>query len=373
MSLLKGSAFVPLLHRISSTLRAESNLHIKRACSDLLFFEDRQDTRTQTPEAGRSSAAALRPATPILTAVLLVFFSAIGVNRSSAVSLDMQLLALVPPGSEVVAGIRAPSLHGQFGNYAFITNDNRIDFADFVAITGSDESRIFNQVIYTASSGHDGKPVEHSILVSGHFDHDTIFRALSANETVIHYRGITVLDVSPFERERSYFRLRRWLAFIGSSEAIFGTVASVEAEIGRSLAGLPPDTAILQRLARLQRNNEEWSLLRDIRHGIAVLHQLRLLDPALADLAENGDSLAFGIRYGRRVEIEFGVDLTSKSDTVSSSDSRSRPSADIRKHDFLLASGPSPSSVGDRAVHRVLKLSKAQFLKWVAQASSTAH
>ncbi len=192
----------------------------------------------------------------------------------------------MPPGSEVFAGIRATSLHGQFGNYAFITNDNRIDLSDFIAITGSDESRIFNQVIFTASSGHDGKPVEHSILVSGHFDHDRIFRALSANETIIRYRDIAVLTVAPFERERSYFRLRRWLVFIGSSVAIFSTVASAKAEIDRSLAGSTPDEAILQRLARLQCNDEEWSLLPAIDHGIAVLHQLRLLDPTLANLAK---------------------------------------------------------------------------------------
>ena len=97
-------------------------------------------------------------------------------------------------------------------------------------MTGSDESRIIHQVIFTARSGQDGKPVEHSILVSGHFDRDRIFRARSANETLRRYRGIAVLDVSPFERERSFFKHRRWLAFIGSSTAIFGTEASVEAE-----------------------------------------------------------------------------------------------------------------------------------------------
>jgi hypothetical protein len=289
------------------------------------------------------------------------------------VSPDFQLLVLVPPGSELVAGIRATSLHGHFGNFAFITNNNKIDLSDFVAITGSDESRIFDQVIYTASSGRDGKPIEHSILVSGHFDHDRFLRALNANETVIQYRGITVLAVSPFEREKKFFKDPRWLVFLGSNAAIFGTVASVEEEIGRSLAGLPPDAAILQRLARLQHDDEEWSLLPAVGHGTAVFYQLRLLDPSLAELAEIGDSLAFGIRYGRRVELEFVVSSNSKFDAMPLSDSVPRPSADLRNHETLLSSRPGISRVGDPVEHCILKLSKSQFEKWVAQATRTAH
>ena len=54
----------------------------------------------------QSSAVALRPSTPIFAILLLVFFPPIGVNLSSAASPDIRLLPLIPPGSEVVAGIR---------------------------------------------------------------------------------------------------------------------------------------------------------------------------------------------------------------------------------------------------------------------------
>ena len=283
---------------------------------------------------------------------------------------DIRLLALIPPGSEVVAGIRAPILHGQFAHFAFMTKANRIDLSDFIAITGSDESRIFNEVMFTASSSPSGKPIEHSMLVSGHFNHDGIFRAPSANETAIRYRGMDVLDISPFERERSLFKHRRWLVFIGSSTAIFGTVASVEEEIGRSLAGSPPDAAILQRLARLQHDDEEWSLLPAVVHGTAVLYQLRLLDQSLANLAEAGGSLAFGIHYGRHVELEFAIDLHSKSDTTSLPDPVSQPVPGLHNQESLLS--PGLSTIGDPVAHRVLKLSKTQFENWMAQASNTA-
>jgi len=372
MSLLGGLAFVSFTHRASKAWRAAANRHVTEASFDFLFLEHQQEARTRIPDVA-SSAAALRPGTPIFATILLVFFLTIGVNLSSAVSPDIRLLALIPPGSEVVAEIRAPSINRHTSNYSFITSYNRVDLSDFVAITGSDQSRIFDQVIFTASSGHNGAPIEHSILVSGHFNHDRIFQAPSANETVIRYRGMDVLEVSPFERERNFFTHRRWLVFIGSSTAIFGTVASVEGEIGRSLAGSPPDAAILQRLARLQHDDEEWSLLPAIGHGTSVLYQLRLLDPSLATLAENGESLAFGIRYGRRVELEFAIELSSKSDATSLLDPVSEPSADLRNHESLLSSRHGPSSVGDPVARRILKLSKTQFEKWVAQASITPH
>ena len=369
MSFIERSTYRPLTHWAFDVQRTDVNRRIKKACSDFLFFEHLENVPTWIPSA-ESFAASLRPGTTKFAILLLVFFLAIEVNLSSAVSPDTRLLALIPPKSEVVAGIRAASLHGRCGNYAFITNDNRVDLTDFIAITGSDESRIFDQVIFTASSGHDGKRNEHSILVSGHFNHDRIFRASNSKQAIIQYRGVAVLDVFPFEREWNFFKQSRWLAFLGSSAAIFGTVASVEVEIDRSLAGSPPDAAILQRLSRLQRNDEEWSLLPAIGHGAPVLYQLRLLDPTLANLAANRGSFAFGIRYGRRVELEFAVDPKSESNTASFSDSVSRPPAGLHNQESVLSSRPGISRVADPVEHRVLKLSKSQFEKWVAQASS---
>ena len=137
--------------------------------------------------------------------------------------------------------------------------------------------------------------------------------------------------------------------------------------------GSPPDAAILQRLARLRRDNDAWSLVPAISHSAAVLLELRMLDPSLASLAESGDSLAFGIRYRRHVEFEFAIDLDSKSDTTSLSDPESQPLFDLRNQESLLSSRPGISRIGESVVHRVLKLSKAQFEKWVAQASNSVH
>jgi hypothetical protein len=373
MPLLKPSTNPPLTHRTFEPWRAGLNRRRNATCSDLLLFEREQDVCIQLPGFGRSSAAPFRPVNPIFVSVLGVCLLTLGINLASALPSDVQLIALVPPGSELVAEIRAPSPHRHTGNFSFMTSYNRVDLADFVALTGCDQSRVLNEVIFTASPGRDGNPIEHSILVGGHFDQDHIFRNVNSKETTFRYRGEVVLDVSPYERERSYFNHRRWLAFMGSSIAVFGTVASVKTEIDRSLAGSPPDRIILQRLARLQHRDEEWSLLPAVGQGTAVGRQLRLLDSTLAALAENGDFVAFGIRFGRRVDLEFAVGRDSNVETASLPESLSVRSADLHNHGSLLRSQSGRSSAGDALEHRFFRLSKTQFEKWVAQASSTAH
>ncbi len=148
MSLLERLTDVPLTHRTSEAWRAAANLQVKGACSGFLFFEHQQDARTRIPTV-ESSAAALRPGTPIFATLLLVFFSAIGVNLSSAATPDIRLLPLILPGSEVVAGIRAPLVDGQPSNYLFITKDDRVDLggtsaplqgAGFYSIEGTTSS-----------------------------------------------------------------------------------------------------------------------------------------------------------------------------------------------------------------------------------------
>lgn len=162
MSLLKRLAYGRLTRRTSEAWRAEANRHVKVVCSDFLL-EHQRKARTGIPTV-ESSAEALRPGTPIFATLLLIFFSMIGVDLSSAMSPDIRLMSLIPPGSEVIAGIRAPLVGGLPSNYLFITKDNRIDLADFIAMSGSDQSRIINQVIFTASSGQNGKPVNTASL-----------------------------------------------------------------------------------------------------------------------------------------------------------------------------------------------------------------
>jgi hypothetical protein len=87
-------------------------------------------------------------------------------------------------------------------------------------------------------------------------------------------------------------------------------------------------------LARLQRDNKGWSLLPAVGHGTAVLHQLKLLDSALATLAENSDFVVYGIRYG--------VALSSNSRSILIPNPKQRPYLNPYRGSPLISTTMSP-------------------------------
>ena len=114
----------------------------------------------------------------------------------------------------------------------------------------------------------------------------------------------------PFARELGTFKDVRWLAVIDSNVALFGTIFSVQQELDRQLAGSAVDPSLMQKLARLRRDDATWSVLGTVERNDEVGHALGSLDPILANLIHDGDSFQFGVRYGRKVEVEYEITVT---------------------------------------------------------------
>ena len=217
---------------------------------------------------------------------------------------DPRLLQLVPPESKVVAGVRSSPTPGQLTGMLLVTRNNEIDRDDFLALTGGDLSLRINEAVFLAAGGPDGHLIEHSVLVSGHFDRDAIFRLGSGGgATRQNYRGIAVLAVQPFAREAGSMRVLRWLAIPDQSVAILGTVASVQRELDRWIANSPPDPELLERLSRLDARDETWCLLPAPRQDGPVANVLSTLDARLGALVGQGRTIEYGIHMGRNVEI----------------------------------------------------------------------
>src|SRR3984957_6526645 len=182
--------------------------------------------------------------------VLAVLFSLLTIAPGSAVAPNPKLVALVPPAARMVAGMIAPRRGSEPTSFLLITHNNLLDLNDFIALSGADDSRVIEQIIMVASDGG-GALAEHSLLASGHFDQELIYR--SANRSVgasaAKYRGIPVLVVQPFARERDSFHDVRWLAMMDSNLAVFGTIASVQRELDRHLDHSVADAALERRLA----------------------------------------------------------------------------------------------------------------------------
>jgi len=236
-------------------------------------------------------------------------------------SSNARLLQLVPPGSQIVAAMLTPTIPGEVRSFLLVTRNNEIDHDDFFALTGGDPSRSIREFVFVASAGADGTPTEHSLLVSGHFDRETIFRlANDASATRKSYRGVAVLAVEPFAREAQSFRELRWLAIPDEGIAIFGSVASVERELDRWIGNTPTDPELLARLNRLDPRDETWCLLPAPRPGGPVAKILGKLDARLEELAEEGRSIQYGVHIGKNV-------VTTASNNPRT-EARSRPRSD---------------------------------------------
>lgn len=305
-----------------------------------------------------------------IASVLLAIVSHMaGVAAISTLSPDPRLLSLVPPDSQIIAGMRSLPHDRQAVSLLLITPTNSLDLADFFAITGSDESRVISQVIFTVSRGHDGKPPGHSLLVSGHFDQARLLRVARSDSTVSQYHGASVFVIPPFDRELGFFKETRLLAIIDSHVALFGTEAIVKQELDRHAAGITPDSSILVRLEHLREKDDSWCLLSRSALGKKVSLALSRLDPTLAEMVEKSSAFQFGIRFGRQVELDYQIDMIpsqSDEDPISSLnqplDGRSTEALSFLP---LLPTGFAAKS--DTELRGVVKMPRSRYEQWLAE------
>ena len=301
----------------------------------------------------------------------LLFFQLISVEMSLAANPDPKLLSLVPPGAQIVAGITIRPARGQPDGFLLVSLKNLVDRSDFISLAGVDDSMIIDQMVFAAGGSDPSKLGEHSLLMSGHFDQTRIFKSAVENgASVSEFRGFQVSVQQPFERELGKFKDVRWLAVIDSNVALFGTRVSVQQELERRLAASAVDPSLVQKLARLRRDNATWSVLHKCVSNEEVEQLLGSLDPILVNLVHVADSFQFGVRYGRKVEVEYEVTVPSSAPEQAVSNS---PTPSFAREDRKgFASLHRVDLTGDRAsVRGVVKVAIAQYEEWMAEVART--
>ena len=300
---------------------------------------------------------------------LILSFLLSAALAASASSSDLRLIQMVPPESQVIASMRGPKLDGQPRSFLLFTANNRTDFEDFLAVTGADASRRIRQVIFAAEVGDSGILSEHSLLISGNFNHDAIFRfAESGNATTESYRGEVILVIPPLARERSRFRQLRWLAVLNSDIAIFGTPVSVQQELDRRIANSSPDSSLMERLSRLDGRDETWCLLPTSSPGGIVESTLKKLDPKLGAVAGEGGPLQYGIHFGRQVEITVSSNNVVR---VISKTENDRSTIHSIPTTYFLAGSLDDGDVDLRFVS--VKISRRRYSEWLNRVSQGVH
>ena len=279
---------------------------------------------------------------------------------------DRQIIAMVPPGAQIVAGLNAPPSQGQPDHLLLVTHHNIVDLQDLFALTGSDGSRIIREVVFVAIADDAGELNEHSLLASGHFDQAHIFKsAVEGGATVADYRGIRVLVIQPFARERGSFIDVRWLAVLDSNLLVFGTIDTTRRELDRYIDRSPADSSLLYRLTRLREKDQTWCLLSPPDHSDEIQKVLASLDPKLAEIAQSGGSLEFGIHYGKEVEFEYEATEDSAVARRAPLQSLMRSPAGSQNKATLL---PVLNIIGDdNASGGVIRVSMRRYRAWLAE------
>jgi hypothetical protein len=287
---------------------------------------------------------------------------------ASAMPPDPRLLSLVPRDPQLTAGMSSSS--GQ-GHFLLMTRNNEVDFQDFLALSGVDNARLINQVILVAgltAAGH----AEHSLLASGRFDPSRIFTAAVQNGAGANeYRGIRLLVLQPFARERAELKDVRWLAILDSSIALFGTPASVQEEMDHYVARNAPDPSLTQRLARLHADDETWCVVENFVGNRDVQRALSQLDTTLASLTQDGDAFQFGIHLGRRVRFEYEITRASGDSPrpIVARLARSLVGEGMKDSSLL----PASEGISDgRSERGELQVSRIRYETWIVEVSARA-
>ena len=270
---------------------------------------------------------------------------------------DMRLVQLVPPDSQIIAGMDSRSRNDHLDSFLLITRGNKIDLQDFFAIVGADASREIREVIFVAETGETGVLNEHSLLAKGHFNRDAIYRmADNGSATRSTYRGVPVLVVPPLSREAGKLDQLRWLTVVEEGTAVFGTLGSVRRELDRWFANAPADATLRARLNQLGPDDQSWCVLTAGPSAKVAENALAKLDPNLATLLNRGP-VAYGIHFGKRIEVTVSFGPISQSALEVQ---RGHSPSDANLAADLLSR--SDAADGTRAV---VNVSRSKYAKWI--------
>ncbi len=238
------------------------------------------------------------------TAVATVVFAASGF----ASPVNFKLLPLVPAGAQIVAGFQ--DLHGPVatGRVLLTTHNNRLDLDDWIALTGVDTSKIFDEVIEVAMSSDAAELREHLLLVAGHFDRARIFQAAEQNGAAhVSYGGETALLIAPYTRERGDMMDTRWLIILDDQTGIFGTPAMVQLALQRYDSHYLPDPVLAERLARLRPDVTSWNVLLPPSKS---KKEMGFVQPhgAWSQLLDDADLVIVGTHFGSKIRMDVLVD-----------------------------------------------------------------
>jgi hypothetical protein len=242
----------------------------------------------------------------------------------SAFAADPELMNLVMPDAKILAGANATTTKisplGQFvlSKITLLGEEPQ----KFIAATGFDPLKDVSEVLAATAAD----PASHSglLLVRGTFNVDKISGVIAGHHEVQtqSYGGATLFSLTNRKTNAT-----QALAFIGSTIAVAGDLATVKAAIDRSTGANSIDPALALQVNQLSQNEDEWvvssasiaslmpatatagsgpaaqvmSILKSIQTftgGVKFGSDVQITAHAVADTAQNAAALAAVVKLG---------------------------------------------------------------------------
>jgi hypothetical protein len=232
-------------------------------------------------------------------------FASVFLAGASAFAADPQLMNLVMPGAQVMAGVNVTAAEiSPLGQYVLTRIGINIGSDDeglqsFISTTGFDPRRDVTEILL-ASAGTSAGP-SGLMLAKGTFNVDMITAAVAKNQNhqISTYNGATLITSTGTKASHA-------IAFIGNSIAAAGDAASVKAALDRvnSANSVSPQLAAL--VQTLSTNQDAWSVsIASIGSLIPDMgpHTANPTATQVLQLVKNIQSSSGGVKFGENVVV----------------------------------------------------------------------
>lgn len=228
----------------------------------------------------------------------VVLFATLLTTAGNSFAVDTQLLNLVMPDAQVMAGINITNAEitplGTFLLAQISASDKSLQ--DLIAQTGFDPRRDVTEVL-AASNGNQTAPSSVA-LSKGNFDVAKIVAAISAKsaQQVSTYNGATLITSGDKVGA---------VAFLNGTIAIAGNVASVKAAIDRNSSVNSVSPALATQAQALSTSQDAWSVslasLSALIPGMSTAGANGMANQAM-QLVKNIQSCSAGLKFGSTVQ-----------------------------------------------------------------------
>ena len=220
---------------------------------------------------------------------------------ATAFAADTQLLNLVMPDAQVMAGINVTNAEispfGQFLLNKITAGDQGLQ--DFVQQTGFDPTKDVSEIL-AASNGNHATP-SGLVLAKGNFNVSQFLSLIAAdkNHQVSMYGAATLITSTKASDNYA-------VAFLANSIAIAGDAASVKGAVDRGTGTTAISPALATQVQTLSTNNDAWSIsiasLGALIPGGTTSPSANPVAVQTLQLVKNIQSANSGVKFGANVQ-----------------------------------------------------------------------